>query len=78
MIRKQIEFKLEVEEMKSNFFLAFLLRYDPFSRLKIEGEVVVKLSDLNLELLKSGLHVEANEEIKKSKQQFTAFVFRPS
>ena len=78
VIKKQIDFKLDISELRSHFFLVFLLRYDPFSRLKIDGEAIVKLTELNLDSLRSGMQLDTTKEIKKSKQDFTAFVLRPT
>lgn len=65
-------------ELKNSFLLVFLLRYDPFSRLKIDGEVVVKLSDVLNDPFVDGVQVELSKEIMKSKQDFTAFILRTS
>ena len=65
-------------ELKNSFLLVFLLRYDPFSRLKIDGEVVMKLSDVLNDAFVDGLQVELSKEIMKSRQDFTAFILRPS
>lgn len=65
-------------ELKNSFLLVFLLRYDPFSRLKIDGEVVVKLSDVLNNAFVDGVQVELSKEIMKSKQDFTAFILRTS
>lgn len=65
-------------ELKNSFLLVFLLRYDPFSRLKIDGEVVVKLSDVLNDAFVDGVQVELSKEIMKSKQDFTAFILRTS
>lgn len=77
VIRKQIEFQLDAIEIKTTFLLIFLLRYDPFSRLKVDGEVAVKLSELNNRGFLQGCQVELSKEITKSNQDFTAFIFRP-
>ena len=65
-------------ELKNSFLLVFLLRYDPFSRLKIDGEVVMKLSDVLNDAFVDGVQVELSKEIMKSKQDFTAFILRTS
>lgn len=65
-------------ELKNSFLLLFLLRYNPFSRLKIDGEVVVKLSDVLNDAFVDGVQVELSKEIMKSKQDFTAFILRTS
>lgn len=65
-------------ELKNSFLLVFLLRYEPFSRLKIDGEVVVKLSDVLNDAFVDGVQVELSKEIMKSKQDFTAFILRTS
>lgn len=78
MIKRPIEFRLDMLELKNSFLLVFLLRYDPFSRLKIDGEVVMKLSDVLNDAFVDGVQVELSKEIMKSKQDFTAFIFRPS
>ena len=78
VIKKPIEFRLDILELKNSFLLIFLLRYDPFSRLKIDGEVVLKLSDIYNDAFLDGVQVELSKEIMKSKQDFTAFIFRPS
>lgn len=77
VIRKQIEFRLDALELKTTFLLIFLLRYDPFSRLKVDGEVAVKLSDVNSQGFFDGCQAELSKEIMRSNQDFTAFIFRP-
>lgn len=78
IIKKPIEFRLDMLELKNSFLLVFLLRYDPFSRLKIDGEVVVKLSDVLNDAFVDGVQVKLSKEIMKSKQDFTAFILRTS
>jgi len=77
IIRKQIEFRLDKTELRTTYFLMFLLRYDPFSRLRVDGEVVFKLEDLVTQGLLEGCQVELSREIMRSNQDFTAFIFRP-
>ena len=78
VIKKQIEFRLDFMELKTTFLLVFLLRYDPFSRLKVDGEVVFKLSEVLNEGFLDGCQIELTKEIMTSKQDFTAFIFRPT
>lgn len=77
LLKKQIEFHLDFTELRTSFLLVFLMRYDPFSRLKIDGEVVVKLTDILSEGFIDGVQSELSKDIMKSKQDFTAFIFRP-
>jgi len=78
IFKKAIEFHLDHFEMKTAYLLVFLLRYDPFSRLKVDGEVVVKLSDIVTQGFLDGVQSEFSKEIMKSSQEFTAFIYRPS
>ena len=71
--RRPIDFKLEGIQLKTHYFLVFLFRYNPFSELKVDGEAIVKFSDLNIELLKSGHHVKVDVPVVKSQQNFIAF-----
>ncbi|XP_057292886.1 uncharacterized protein LOC130621593 [Hydractinia symbiolongicarpus] len=78
VLKKQVEFRLDFVELRSSYLLIFLLRYDPFSRLKVDGEVVFKLMDIISEGFLDGCQIELSKEIVKSNQDFTAFIFRPS
>jgi len=78
IFKKAIEFHLDQFEMKTAYLLVFLLRYDPFSRLKVDGEVVVKLSDIVTQGFMEGVQSEFSKEIMKSNQEFTAFIYRPN
>jgi len=77
ILRKQIEFRLDKTELRTTYLLLFLLRYDPFSRLKVDGEVVFKIDDVAHQGLYDGCQIEVSKEIMKSNQDFTAFIFRP-
>ena len=73
-LKKSIDFSLEVNDLGMHYFILYLLRYDPFSRLKVEGEIKIPLSELD-DLL-HGETVTLTQELVDSKQQFTGFIFR--
>ena len=77
VLRKHIEFRLDRSELRTSYLLIFLLRYDPFSRLKVDGEVVYKIEEATKDGLLDGCQVELYKEIVRSNQDFTAFIFRP-
>lgn len=77
VLRKQIEFRLDRTELRTSYLLIFLLRYDPFSRLKVDGEIAFKIDDLSSQGLHDECQIEVSKEITKSNQDFTAFIFRP-
>lgn len=78
IFKRAIEFRVDCFELKTTYLLMFLLRYDPFSRLKVDGEVIVKLSEVLTQGFLEGCQAEFSMEIMKSNQEFTAFIFRPS
>lgn len=62
VIKKSIEFRLDRLELKTTYLLIFLLRYDPFSRLKVDGEVTFKMSEILSEGFIEGCQVELGKE----------------
>ena len=73
-LKRPVDFSLNHEDLRSHYFLIFLLRYDPFSRLRVEGEAKIQLSEIDG--LIDGNETSLIRELVESEQQFTGFVFR--
>ena len=73
-LKRPVDFSLEQSDVNVHFFILFLLRYDPFSRLAVDGEIKIPLNKLTN--LLDGEQVTVTHELTESKQQFTGFIFR--
>lgn len=73
-LKRPIDFPLEPSDVNIHYFVLYLLRYDPFSRLKVDGELKVHLE--SLEHLLDEEVVTISRELADSKQQFTGFILR--
>ena len=76
-LQRPVDFRLEPDDVRLQYFVLFVLRYDPFSRLKVDGEIVVKLTDLDQDTFLKGETVVFKKDLEDSQQEFTAFIFRP-
>lgn len=73
-LKRSVDFALEESDVNLHYFVLYLLRYDPFSRLKVDGELKVPLEDV--ENLLNEEVVPITRELADSEQQFTGFIFR--
>ena len=74
-MKRPVDFSLDQSDVNVHYFVLYLLRYDPFSRLKVDGELKIPLE--GLENLLNEEVVTITRELADSKQQFTGFILRP-
>ena len=73
-LKRPIDFSLEQNDVNIHYFVLYLLRYDPFSRLKVDGELKIPLDELENLLIEEV--ITNDRELVDSDQQFTGFIFR--
>ena len=73
-LKRPVDFSLDQSDVNIHYLVLYLLRYDPFSRLKVDGELKIPLE--SLENLLSEEPVSVTRELADSNQQFTGFVLR--
>jgi len=73
-LKRPVDFSLDQSDVNIHYFVLYLLRYDPFSRLKVDGELKIHLE--SLENLLSEEVVTITRELSDSNQQFTGFILR--
>eukprot|EP00794_Sanderia_malayensis_P003754 gene3754-4276_t len=73
-LKKPADLTIESTDLQNHYLLLFMLRYDPFSRLKVDGEAMKFLQELDG--LIDEQQISINLELQESDQQFTGFIFR--
>ena len=73
-LKKPVDFSLDQSDVNIHYFVLYLLRYDPFSRLKVDGELKIPLE--GLENLLNEEPISITRELADSNQQFTGFILR--